>query len=88
MVGAAFDAAACKLHFASGATARNAFGARIMCMLFLVLCHDIFAPGQDKGSHKLDCACLATYVQSCVRRQTRKQRKGARSQPSCHLLGC
>lgn len=37
MVGAGFDACSMQL-FASGATARNAFGARILIILFLVLC--------------------------------------------------
>ena len=77
MAGAAFDAAACSsaaFHFASGATARNAFGARICYFWFF--CRKQFSPGQDKGTHKLGCACLATYVRGCVRRQNESREKG------------
>ena len=43
--------------------------------------------GQDKEFYRLDCALLATYVREYTRRQKRKQRKGARSQPvTCHVI--
>ena len=45
-------------------------------MLFMVLCRKQFSPGQDKGTHKLGCACLATYVRGCVRRQNESREKG------------
>ena len=45
-------------------------------MLFMVLCRKQFSPGQDKGTHKLGCACLATYVRGSVRRQNESREKG------------
>lgn len=42
----------------------------------MVLLIDILAPGQDKGTRKLSCACVATYVRKRVRRQNESREKG------------
>ena len=63
------------VSFASGATARNAFGARICYFWF---CHSatFVAVRQDKEPSKLDYSCLATYVPKLARGKYESREKG------------